>query len=189
MKKTLILTAAVLFSALTLNANSGGTDIFKAKCQACHMLKPPMDRQKMMQMSPGERRAMKQKIMHTMKAPPMSKVSAKLKHDFGGDREKIIAFVKDYIVNPSEEKAHCMPMALQRFGTMPPIGRTLTASELDTVSAWIVDGFTSTWDADDRNMACNAGGKNKAKRKGMMKCGPGKCGGAMKCGPGKCGGK
>ena len=188
MKNTLMLTAALLFSALTLSANSSdGTEIFKAKCQACHMLKPPMEMQKMIQMSPDERRAMKQKMMRTMKAPPMSKISAKLKYDFGGDRTKIVAFVKDYIVHPSKEKAHCMPMALQRFGTMPPIGKTLTASELDTVSAWIVDGFTSTWDANDKNMACNADGKDKGK--GMMKCGPGRCGGAMKCGHGKCGGK
>ncbi len=186
MKKLTLIAAAVLFSTLTLSAKSGN-EIYEANCKACHMLKPMMSETKMKQMSMQERMSMKEKMMKNMKAPPMSKVSAKLKHDFGGDKAKVVAFIKDYIVNPSADKAHCMPMALKKFGIMPAIGKALSAEELDTVANWVFDNFDSKWDEKAMNMMCNAKGG-----KGMMKCGGGKMekkASGMKCGQGKCGGK
>ncbi len=193
MKKTVLIAGALLFSTLTLNAVNSGTAVYEANCKACHMLKPMMDKKKMMKMSMSERMAMKQKMMKTMKAPPMSKVSAKLKYDFKNDKTKVVAFIKDYIVNPNANKAHCMPMALKRFGTMPAIGKSMSAEDVNTVANWVYDNFDETWDAKAMNMMCNAKGMNK----GAMKCASGKCGGmekkpkaaTMKCGMGKCGGK
>ncbi|MCF6207480.1 MAG: hypothetical protein L3J47_11425, partial [Sulfurovum sp.] len=112
MKKTLIFSAVLLLITLPLSADSDGAKVYETNCKACHMLKPMMDKKKMMSMSMQERMSMKQKMMKTMKAPPMSKVSAKLKYDFKDDKAKIVAFIKDYIVNPDAQKAHCMPMAL-----------------------------------------------------------------------------
>ena len=195
MKKTLIVAAGLLFSTLTLSAGNDGNSVYEANCKACHILKPMMDKQKMMQMSKADRMSMKEKMMKNMKAPPMAKVSAKLKHDFGNDKAKVVAFVKDYIVNPSVDKAHCMPMALKRFGVMPPIGKSLSAEDLDTIANWVVDNFNEKWDENAMNMMCNARkGKGMGMGKGMMKCGGGmtpkpKAGGAMKCAAGKCGGK
>ncbi len=194
MKKITLTAALLLFSTLTLSANSDGNAVYEANCKACHMLKPMMDKQKMMQMSPQERMSMKEKMMKTMKAPPMSKVSAKLKFDLKGDKEQMVSFIKDYIVNPSAEKSKCMPMALKKFGVMPAIGKTMSGSDVDTVAKWMVDNFDEKWDPNDQNMACNA---NEGKK---MKCGQGKCGSgmaekapkkesAMKCQAGKCGGK
>ena len=194
MKKMTLLAAALLFSTLTLSAKSSGTEIYEANCKACHMLKPMMDKEKMMQMSKADRMSMKEKMMKNMKAPPMAKVSAKLKHDFKDEKVQIVAFVKDYIVNPSVDKAHCMPMALERFGVMPAIGKSLSAEDLDTIANWVVDNFDEKWDANAMNMICNSG-KGKGMEKGMMKCGGGmmapkpKAGGGMKCAAGKCGGK
>jgi len=195
MKKTLIVAAGLLFSTLTLSAASNGNAVYEANCKACHMLKPMMDKKKMMQMSKEDRMSMKEKMMKSMKAPPMSKVSAKLKHDFGNDKAKIVAFVKEYIVNPSADKAHCMPMALKRFGVMPAIGKSLSAEDLDTIANWVVDNFDEKWDEKAMNMMCNSGkGKGMGMGKGMMKCGGGmmapkpKAGGGMKCAAGKCGG-
>ena len=192
MKKTL-LAAGVLLASLTLNAANSGTTVYEANCKACHMLKPMMDKEKMMKMSMSERMAMKQKMMKTMKAPPMSKVSAKLKYDFKNDKAKVVAFIKDYIVNPNAKKARCMPMALKRFGIMPAIGKSMSAEDIDTVANWVYDNFDESWDPQAMNMMCNAKGMNK----GAMKCASGKCGGmakkpkaaTMKCGMGKCGGK
>jgi len=182
-----------LGSSAALYAANDGEAVYEAHCKACHMIKPMMDKQKMMQMSQAERMSMKEKMMKMMKAPPMSKVSAKLKHDFGNDKAKIVAFVKDYIVNPSADKAHCMPMALKRFGTMPPIGKGMKAEDIDTVANWLVENFNEKWDENAMNMMCQS--KHQSKGKGMMKCGMGKCGGmmkkpdaTMKCGQGKCGG-
>lgn len=194
MKKITLAAALLLFSTLTLSANSDGNAVYEANCKACHMLKPMMDKQKMMQMSPQERMSMKEKMMQTMKAPPMSKVSAKLKHAFHGDKAQVIAFIKEYIVNPSADKSKCMPMALKKFGVMPAIGKTMSSSDVDTVAKWMVDNFDEKWDPNAMNMACSADESKK------MKCGQGKCGSsmaekapkkesAMKCQAGKCGAK
>ena len=193
MKKMTLIAAALLFSTLTLSAKSGN-EIYETNCKACHMLKPMMSEMKMKQMSMQERMSMKEKMMKNMKAPPMSKVSAKLKHDFGNDKAKVVAFIKDYIVNPSADKAHCMPMALKKFGVMPAIGKSLSAEELDTVANWMFDNFDEKWNDKAMNMMCNAkGGKGMmGKGQGMMKCGGGKMekkASGMKCGQGKCGGK
>ncbi|MCB4758769.1 MAG: cytochrome c [Sulfurovum sp.] len=161
--KKIILVASILFLAmLTLDANSDGASVYKAKCKTCHMLKPTMGKKKM------------------MKAPPMSKVSAKLKYDFKGNKTQIVAFIKDYIVNPAKKKAHCMPMALKKFGVMPPIGKSLKPKELDLVANWIVDNFNHKWDPKAMGTGC----ASKTKGKKMMKCG-----GGMKCAAGKCGSK
>jgi len=215
MKLKLLL--AGLLATVALNAQTG-TEIYKAKCAVCHKMKPMMDKQKMMQMSKEERMSMKQKMMKTMKAPPMSKVSAKIKFDLKDDKTAFVAFVKDYIVNPSADKSHCMPMALKMFGTMPPIGKGMTAQEVDTVANWLHDNFIQKWDMNDKGMMCKmqdkgmkcgqgkCGGMGKAKKTESSKCGAshqeksaGKCAGdkaekkaaskSMKCGQGKCGGK
>ena len=188
MKLKLLL--AGLLATVALNAQTG-TEIYEAKCAVCHKMKPMMDKQKMMQMSKEERMSMKQKMMKTMKAPPMSKVSAKIKFDLKDDKTAFVAFVKDYIVNPSADKSHCMPMALKKFGVMPAIGKGMTAEEVDTVANWLHDNFSEKWDMKDKGMMC------QMKDKGM-KCGQGKCGGikkatqkatskSMKYGQGKCG--
>jgi len=190
MKLKLLLTT--LTATMALHAQTG-TEIYEAKCAICHKIKPMMDKQKIMNMSPEERMSAKERMMQTMKAPPMSKVSAKIKFDLKDDKTAFVAFVKDYIVNPSSEKSHCMPMAVKRFGTMPAIGKSMKTKEIDTVANWLYDNFTQKWDANAEGMACKAKAKDKS-----SKCGQGKCGNAdkmkkmapksMKCGQGKCGG-
>jgi len=190
MKLKLLL--STLIATVAINAQSG-TEIYTLKCAVCHKMKPMMDKQKMMQMSKEERMSMKEKMMKTMKAPPMSKVSAKIKFDLKDDKTAFVTFVKDYIVNPSSDKAHCMPMALKMFGTMPAIGKGMTAQEIDTVTNWLYDNFNGKWDIHDKGIMC----KMKEKDAKGMKCVAGKCGGmdkpkkvapkSMKCAPGKCG--
>ena len=181
-----------IMATVALNAQTGA-EVFESKCVACHMLKPMMDKQKMMQMSKEERMSMKEKMMKTMKAPPMSKVSSKIKFELKDDKHAFVAFVKDYIVNPSAEKSHCMPMALKKFGVMPAIGKGMSTEEVETVANWLYDNFTKKWNPDDMGMMC------KSKNAKGMKCGQGKCSGnkatekaaskAMKCAAGKCGSK
>jgi len=173
--KTIKLLLAGLTMTLTLQAQTG-TEIFKDKCVACHMLKPMMDKTKMQAMSKEERMAMKEKMMKTMKAPPMSKVSAKIKFELKNNKAVFIAFVKDYIVNPNKEKSYCMPMALQKFGVMPAIGKNMSAEELDTIANWLYDNFTEKWDMNDKGMMCKMKGHDNK----SMKCAQGKCGTSMK---------
>lgn len=163
-----------LVATVALNAQTG-TEIYNAKCAVCHQMKPMMDKAKMMAMSPQERMSMKAKMMKTMKAPPLSKVSAKIKFELKNDKDAFVAFVKDYIVNPSADKSHCMPMALKKFGVMPAIGKGMSKEEVNTVALWLHDNFTNTWNPNEMGMMCKAKGKgmkcggDKAKKKWLQK--------------------
>jgi len=174
MKKLLL---AALLSVSALYATSG-EDVYKAKCAMCHANKGMMDKSQMMSMrekmqnaSKEERMAMKEKMMQKMKksgmkAPPMPMVSKRLKMKLA-TRADFIAFVEDYIQNPSQSKGYCMPMAYKRFGTMPPIGKGLTQKERATVAAWLYDNYKGSWGNSQDGKMC------EMRNKGMssMKCG------------------
>ncbi len=177
MKKTLL--ATLMLAASALFASNA---VIESKCTACHTIDMPFTKADMMKLSPQARMAKKKAMMQTMKAPPFVRVSAKLKYEFGNDKTKFVAFVKDYLRHPSAQKARCMPRAVKRFGVMPPIGQGMSDAQLQSAATWLYEHFDSRWDPNEP-MACKGGG-------GAMKCGAGKCGGtkpAMKCGAGKCG--
>ena len=198
MKKVLL---GLLLAGATLFAVSG-EEVYKTNCASCHAMQGMMNqkeksamREKMQNATQEERMAMKQKMMEKMKnsdmkAPAMPMVSMRLKKMLDNDRTKFIAFVDDYIQNPSQEKGYCMPMAYKRFGVMPPIGQGMSSSERQLVASWLYDNFKGSWGGSMDSKACDM--KNKGMKKGKgMKCGAGKCGGqgknSMKCGAGKCG--
>ena len=187
MKKITAILVLLFATLISVNAEEvTGETIFNSKCVACHTLKIPKDKS-------------------TMKAPPFGKVSAKIKHDLDDNKTAFVAFVEDYIQNPSEEKVKCMPMALKKFGLMPPIGKAMSEEERKTVATWLFDNFDEKW--DDANCTgpnckgnkcgadkkCGSGKCGGDKAKSDSKCGSGKCGGDKaktdaKCGNGKCGG-
>jgi len=150
----------LIFMSVGLFAQSG-TQIFEAKCASCHMLNPPFDMSK----------------KKDMKAPPMKMVSLRIKK-MTADKDEFLAFVKDYIVNPSQEKGYCMPKAYKHFGTMPPIGKGMSKEEIEVVSNWLYDDFKGSWDTSKGARACEGkqgckSGK-KCESKGSGKC-HGKC--------------
>ena len=186
--KNILATLIFLASTFTmLNAEDvTGEGVYKAKCASCHTLNAKKD------MTDKERLA----LMKERKAPPMAKVSAKVRDAFKEDANKSIAFVADYIVNPDANKSVCMARAVKKFGVMPAIGKSMTPKEIELVSKWLVTNFDGTWttmmetkcQGKRKDSPCCAGKANK-------KCGEGKCGDdktpkspAMKCASGKCGG-
>lgn len=193
--KKIVLTLLLVMGVAYANS---GEEIYKAKCAMCHKMQGMMSqnemqqmRQKMQNATPEQRAAMKQSMMEKMKksdmkAPPMPMVSKRLKMKLA-DKEAFIAFVDDYIQNPSQSKGYCMPMAYKRFGTMPPIGKAMKEQERIAVATWLYDNFKGSWGESAEGKMCDM--RNKG-----MKCGSGKCGGGnasakstMKCGAGKCG--
>ena len=173
---------ALLLAAVSLQAQTG-EEIFEAKCAACHLKTAPMAMNK-----PGAAEFMA--AMSKLKAPPFSRVTMRLKGSLQS-KEKFVAFVADYIANPSKEKALCNPMAVKKFGLMPPVAKTMSKEERTKVAEWMYNRFEMK--------ACPSCASCKSK---MMKCGEGKCGSemktpkktpkktpeSMKCAPGKCGG-
>ena len=180
MKKLLLLLTLALTS---LSANSG-ENIYKAKCAMCHanegivsMSKREAMIEKMHTASKEERMAMKKKMMQKMaksdmKAPAMNMVSLRLKSKLK-TKEEFIAFVNDYIQNPSKEKGFCMPRAYNKFGTMPPIGKGMSEKERVTVATWLYTNYKGSWYKSGEAKECETRNKKFQKK---MKCGAGKCG-------------
>jgi mono/diheme cytochrome c family protein len=171
-----------------------GEAIYNAKCATCHTLDVKKD-------MTGKDRA---EMMKNFKAPPMAKVSAKVRDSFKEDANKSIAFVADYIVNPDINKSLCMAMAVKKFGVMPAVGKGMTSKEIAVVSKWLVTNFDRKWSTmmetkckeKGQNSVCCAGGDKKKCGDDKLPLHPGmKCGAnempkhpGMKCATGKCGG-
>jgi len=115
MKKIIL---SLLFITSSLFSLSGES-VYVKHCELCHKMQKPTS---------------------GLLAPPMPSVSKRLQRDISS-KEKLVAFVKDYIQNPSKEKGHCSEKAFIHLGTMPPIGKSLTNEELDAVSLWLYENF------------------------------------------------
>ena len=88
------------------------------------------------------------KSFKSLKAPPMIEVSNKLKEniqtkdeDSDVKRRVVIAFIKDYIDNPSIQYSMCEPMALEHFGVMPSLKGKLDEKQKQAVAEWIYDHY------------------------------------------------
>ncbi|MFA6187656.1 MAG: c-type cytochrome [Sulfuricurvum sp.] len=125
----------VLFAitAMTL-LGADGYKVYQNNCMKCHA--------EMMT------KAEVLKSFHSLKAPPMVEVSNKLKNnirimdeDNDVKRRVIIAFVKDYIDNPSIQYSMCEPMALEKFGVMPSLKGKLNEAQKQAVAEWVYDRY------------------------------------------------
>ena len=119
--KPIILLASLLTLSSTAHATQNGEEIFNAKCSACHSTTRPADMSKVI-------------------APALMGVMRHLKMDYP-DKAEAVAFIKDYAINPSKEKAICMPKKIERFGLMPSQKGNITDKELEVVAKWMFDNF------------------------------------------------
>ena len=124
MKKSIKLTLIGSFAALSLFAGESGAELFKEKCAVCHMQTKPTPEQK-----------------KNMVAPPVMGVMFHIKEKYGDDKKKAIEFIKDYVMNPSEDKALCLPRSIKRFGLMPSQKGSVTQEELEKIAEYMYDNF------------------------------------------------
>ena len=87
------------------------------------------------------------KKFKTLKAPPMVEVSNQLKRTIviSSDDDEVhrfvtIAFIKEYIKNPSIDYFMCNAGAVDRFGVMPAQSH-LKEDERQAVAEWIYDRY------------------------------------------------
>ena len=181
MKKltTLFVLLFTMLMNLQADNNMTGETIYEANCKVCHQLNVPKDMTKEQKMA----------MMKDMKAPPFSKVSAKIKDALENNESKFVDFITDYIQNPDANKSLCMPKAIKKFGVMPAIGKALSDEEKKVIAQWMFSNFNDNWSDMHSGKSCSS-------EKGAMKCASGKCGSAknssatketMRCGEGKCG--
>jgi len=100
---------------------SKGKALFEQKCVACHTLSRPTD-------------------MSKVTAPALNGVMRHLKMSYS-EKDKAVAFIKDYVINPSESKAICMPNKIKRFGLMPSQKGAVTPEELELIATWMFDNY------------------------------------------------
>ncbi|MBN2824573.1 MAG: cytochrome c [Campylobacterales bacterium] len=117
MKKVLII---ALITSLAYSDEVAQT-LFKAKCASCHQISRPDD-------------------ISTLIAPPIMGVMNHVKMEYSTKKEAV-AFMVDYILNPSKEKAVCIPRSIQRFGLMPSQKGNVTQEELTTIANYLYDNF------------------------------------------------
>lgn len=120
-------------TAITL-LGADGYQIYKNNCMKCHA--------EMMTKTEAL------KSFKSLKAPPMVEVSNKLKEnirtmddDSDVKRRVVIAFIKDYIDNPSLQYSMCEPMAIEKFGIMPSLKGKLNEVQKQAVAEWVYDRY------------------------------------------------
>ena len=113
----------ILFVLSSTTFAATGKSVYEKYCVSCHLETSRVDEDKA-----------------TLKAPPMNRVSQRLKMNTSS-KEEFVAYVKDYIQNPSQEKGFCRPKAYRRFGVMPPIGKAMTEEERQLVAVWLYRHF------------------------------------------------
>lgn len=123
----------ILFATVGLFA-ADGYKVYQKHCMKCHV--EIMDKKEVL------------KVFHTLKAPPMTEVSNRLREniviadeDEDVKRRVTIAFIKDYIENPSIQYSMCHPMAIEKFGIMPSLKGKLSDDERQAVAEWIIDRY------------------------------------------------
>jgi len=53
----------------------------------------------------------------------------------------VVAFIREYALNPSKETAKCRPHALKRFGLMPSQKSLVTEKELSLIANYMFENF------------------------------------------------
>jgi hypothetical protein len=109
-----ILTSVLSF--YTLNASSG-EELFNSKCAMCHVKTRPSDKS-------------------TLVAPPAMGVMHHI-HMTYSNKKDAVAFMSEYILNPQQEKAVCMPKSIKRFGLMPSQKGNITKEEAKIITEWM----------------------------------------------------
>ena len=75
-------------------------------------------------------------------APPIMGVMRHVKMTYP-DKEVAVKFMAEYVLEPSKNKAVCMPQKIQRFGLMPSQKGNVTKEELEKINSWLFDNFPS----------------------------------------------
>jgi len=132
MKLALLLATTLLFVGCSQNKkinNLDGKKLLEQKCSKCHNLDLPP------------------KTFADEKAPPMMAVAFHVRSFIKTEDEsqripKAIAFVKDYVINPSASKSFCDKESLKSYGIMPSQKGKVTQDELQAIAEYMFSHFT-----------------------------------------------
>lgn len=95
--------------------------LFDTKCAVCHSKTKPTD-------------------MNKVIAPAIMGVMRHIKMIYP-KKEDAVKFMVDYVLEPSKDKAICMPQKIERFGLMPSQKENITKDELIQISNWLYNNY------------------------------------------------
>ena len=117
-----IVASSILLLAICSFATEG-SKLFDQKCSICHIKTKPTPQ-----------------IRQTMVAPPIMGVMFHIKEKYS-NKDEAVKFISDYVINPSKDKALCLPKSIKKFGLMPSQKKNVTKEELKKIAEYIYDNF------------------------------------------------
>ena len=142
--KTKILSAVVISFLVTFAQADDVEKLFDTKCAICHIKTKPEDMSKVI-------------------APTIMGVMKHIKMEFP-QKDKAVEFMVDYLLNPTKEKAICLPEKIAKFGLMPSQKGLTSKEDLIKISNWVFDNYPPK---DFRGFG-NHKGQGMMRGKGMM---------------------
>jgi hypothetical protein len=135
MKLLTLATSVALLSTISLAKEPRTPEqIFAKKCAMCHTVGKPESKMERMEMvGPPITMAMSGVVI------TIDAVDGPFKDE--ELRKESIAFLKDYLYNPTAEKTNCEDQVVEKFGRMPSLKGFLSPEELDVVVPWVYDTF------------------------------------------------
>jgi cytochrome c len=118
--KLVILGAMVALTSVATVADEAEV-LFDAKCSMCHSKTRPTDMSKVV-------------------APALMGVMRHVKMTYP-NKDEAVKFMVDYILEPSKDKAICMPNKIERFGLMPSQKGNVSKDELQKITSWMYNNF------------------------------------------------
>jgi cytochrome c len=120
MKYTIVAMIAIL-GTTTLFAANDAEKIFDNKCNMCHIKTRPQHHSNLV-------------------APPIMGVLYHVKQAYSNKKDAV-AFIVDYVREPSKSKALCMPQKIKHFGLMPSQKANISKEDLQKVASWLYDTY------------------------------------------------
>ena len=158
MKSKIITVVGLLGLTSTLFASNSAQNLFDNKCSMCHIKTMPQDKSKLV-------------------APPVMGLMHHLKMKYP-NKQDAVAFIVDYVQNPTRAKALCKPQKIQHFGLMPSQKGNITPQELQKVASWMFDTYPPS--NFKGGMMKKYGMQGNMQKQGMMNSKGMRCGGMKK---------
>ncbi len=118
--RLLILGTVIALTSLG-SASESVEALFDAKCAVCHSKARPTD-------------------MSKVTAPALMGIMRHIKMEYP-QKDEAVKFMVDYVLDPKQEKAICMPEKIQRFGLMPSQKGSVSPEELEKIANWMFDNY------------------------------------------------
>ncbi len=139
MLRFLLLLSLLSHLILFANETQSAQKIYQKKCAMCHNIEAPESiAESKAMVAPYLRLALRSVYIGV---DAIEDPATKTEH-----KKLTLAFLKDYIFNPHQDKSFCEDIIFERFQTMPSLKGFIREKELDQVLDYIYDNFSPTHD-------------------------------------------